>query len=69
MGVGARIRGGNGPSVWKEDPGLGDGVTNQDAGGDRDVEVVMGGVVQARLEGEAWVRPSGNPSRWRSGWR
>jgi hypothetical protein len=28
MGVGTRIRGGNGPSVWKDDPGLGDVVTN-----------------------------------------
>jgi hypothetical protein len=31
MGVGTRIRGGNGPPVWKDDPGLGDVVTNHDA--------------------------------------
>ena len=69
MGAGTRIGRGNGPSVWKDDPGLGDVVTKHDAGDNRDVEVVMGGVLQARLEGEAWVRQSGNPSRWPSGWR
>ena len=31
----------------KDDPGLGDVVTNHDAGDDRDVQVVMGGVPQA----------------------
>jgi hypothetical protein len=68
MGVGTRIRGGNGPSVWKDDPGLGDVVTNHDAGGDRDVEVVMGAVLQA-FGGDPWVRRSGTPYPWRSGWR
>ena len=50
MGVGTRIRGVNGPPVWKDDPGLGDVVTNHDAGGDRDVEVVMAQCCR-RLEG------------------
>jgi hypothetical protein len=57
-----------GPQYWKDDPGLGDVVAKHDAGGDRDVEVVIGGV-QQRLEGDAWLRQSGNPSRWRSVWR
>ena len=32
---------------WKDDPGLGDVATKHDAGDDRDVEVVMGGALQA----------------------
>ena len=47
MGVGTRIRGVNGPPVWKDDPGLGDVVTKHYAGDDRDVEVMMGAVLQA----------------------
>jgi hypothetical protein len=47
MGVGTRIRGVNGLSVWKDDPGLGDVGAKHEAGGDRDVEEVMGGVLQA----------------------
>jgi hypothetical protein len=69
MGVARASEVATGRQSWKDDPGLGEVVTEHDAGDDRDVEVVMGGVLQARLEGEAWVRPSGNRSRWRSGWR
>jgi hypothetical protein len=47
MGFGTRIGRGNGPSVLEDDPGFGDVVTKHDAGDDRDVEVVMGGVLQA----------------------
>jgi hypothetical protein len=68
MGVGTRIGRGNGPSVWKDDPGLGDVVTKHYAGDGRDVEAVMGGVPQA-VGGDAWVRQSGNRSLWRSLWR
>ena len=58
-----------GRQFWTDDPGLGNVGTKHDAGDDRDVEVVMGGVLQARLQGDAWVRQSGNPYRWRSRWR
>ena len=57
-----------GRQSWKDDPGLGEVVTKHDAGDDRDIEVVMAEWCR-RLEGEEWVRPSGTPSRWRSGWR
>jgi hypothetical protein len=58
-----------GRQCWKDALGLGAVVvTKHDADDDRAVEVVMGGVRQA-VEGEAWVRQSGNPSRWRSVWR
>jgi hypothetical protein len=36
-----------GRQSWKDYPGLGDVVTKHYAGDDRDVEVVMGGVLQA----------------------
>jgi hypothetical protein len=39
-----------GRQSWKDDPGLGDVATKHDAGDDRDIEVVMGGVLQA-IEG------------------
>jgi len=56
-----------GRQSW-DDPGLGDVVTKHDAGEDRDVEVVMAECCR-RLEGDAWVRQSGNPYLWRSVWR
>jgi hypothetical protein len=36
-----------GRQSWKDNRGLGDVVTKHDAGGDRDVEVGIGGVLQA----------------------
>jgi hypothetical protein len=36
-----------GRQSWKDDPGFGDVVINHDAGDDRDVEILMGGVLQA----------------------
>jgi hypothetical protein len=57
-----------GRQSWKDDPGLGDVATKHDAGDDRDIEVVMGGALQALGGGTAWVRQSATPSRWRSVW-
>ena len=36
-----------GRQSWKDDPGLDDVATKHDAGDDRDIEVVMGGALQA----------------------
>ena len=57
-----------GRQSWKDDPGRGDVATKHDSGDDRDIEV-MGAVPQAVGGGTAWVRQSGIPCRWRSGWR
>ena len=65
MGVARASDVATGRQSWKDDPGLGEVVTKHDAGDDRHVEVVLQGVGG----GDAWVRQSGNPSRWRSVWR
>jgi hypothetical protein len=36
-----------GRQSWNDDPGRGDVATKHDAGDDRDIEVVMGGALQA----------------------
>jgi hypothetical protein len=36
-----------GRQSWKDDPGRGDVATKHDGGDDRDIEVVMGGALQA----------------------
>ena len=47
MGVARASEVATGRQSWKDNRGLGDVVTKHDAGGDRDVEVGIGGVLQA----------------------
>ena len=47
MGVARASEVATGRQSWKDNRGLGDVVTKHDAGDDRDVEVGVGGVLQA----------------------